>query len=83
MKFNPDEYNVYDSILYKIDNNNIVDVIPPREYHVFDGEYYRVVGIMGHYEKYLDEDFIVFYEMFTSKNFITQFSKYETLSTFS
>ena len=58
LKFNPGEYNVYDSILYKIDNNNIVDVIPPREYHVFDGEYYRVVGIMGNYEKYLDEDFI-------------------------
>jgi hypothetical protein len=27
--------------------------------------------------------FIVFYEMFTPKNFITQFSKYDILSTFS
>ena len=48
---------------------------------------YKIFNITHQYFKdYSIENFltiIVFYEMFTPKNFITQFSKYDILSTFS
>ena len=47
VKFNPDEYNCHDGILYKTVGNNIVEVIAPLEYHIFDGEYYKIVGILS------------------------------------
>ena len=51
VKFNPDEYDVYDGIFYKISGGSITDIISPAEYSVFDGQYYKLAGIMvGVYE---------------------------------
>ena len=51
VKFNPDEYDVYDGIYYKMDNNNrITDVIDFYNYELIDGDYYHFVGLFCEYE---------------------------------
>ena len=48
-KFNPDEYDIYDGIMYKMENGKITDVIDVANYDKFDNEYYKIVGISGEY----------------------------------
>ena len=49
-KFNPNEYDVYDGIFYKMNNNRIVDIIDVANYEVIDGQYYRFCGLLGPFE---------------------------------
>lgn len=42
--FNPNEYDVYDGIFYKMDNGIIADIIGVEEYQIYDDVYYRHVG---------------------------------------
>ena len=51
-KFNTDGYSSYDGIFYKINGTSIGDIINPVEYHVFDGEYYKLVGVMTPIEEF-------------------------------
>ena len=46
--FNPNEYDVYDGIYYKMDaNNRITEIIDSFNYEVIEGEYYHFVGLLG------------------------------------
>lgn len=49
VKFNPNEYNIYDGIMYKMENGKITDAIDTSNYEKFDNEYYKKVGISGEY----------------------------------
>ena len=51
VKFNPGEYEVYDGIFYKLDNNNrITDVIDVGNYELIDGDYYHIVGLFCEFD---------------------------------
>ena len=51
VKFNPDEYDVYDGIYYKLDSNNrITDVIDFSNYESIGDDYYHFVGLFCEFD---------------------------------
>lgn len=60
VKFNPNEYDVYDGIFYKLDSNNhIVDIIDGYNYELIDGQYYRRVGLFAEIGYEINDDYCI------------------------
>ena len=50
IKFNQNDYDVYDGIYYTLDNNNrIADIFDVRNYELIDGQYYHYLGFLGEF----------------------------------